>query len=173
LERENTGALATMGALLTRPRGFLAFSLAGFLAILALQLQCMLLWGVFYSRFPWEGYSNAMQMGAIPASLTTSQASCALMIVALVLLPLLSFRSPNQRLFPVWSGLWLGVMTGLIAIWISTPQLRNDSNLWPIDLVMLAIATAIPVLVGTVIVFLVRLFRVICWPPGCQDGNPG
>ena len=36
-------------------------------------------------------------------------------------------------------------------IWVATPKLRNDSNMWPIDFVFLAVMTGVPMLVGRVL----------------------
>ncbi len=45
--------------------------------------------------------------------------------------------------------MWAGVMLAVGLIWVGTKQLREDSNLWPIDFVILSIATALPVILGT------------------------
>ncbi len=51
-------------------------------------------------------------------------------------------------------------MVSLVAIWVATPQFRNDSNMWPIDLVFLAFVTGVPVFAGSLLGFGVRSLAV-------------
>ena len=36
----------------------------------------------------------------------------------------------------------------LLPVWVGTTRLREDSNMWPIDLVFLVFATGLPLLLG-------------------------
>lgn len=49
-----------------------------------------------------------------------------------------------------WLGIamWAGVMCAVVAIWLATPTMRNDSNLWPVDLVVNGAMTGAPMLIG-------------------------
>jgi prolipoprotein diacylglyceryltransferase len=55
-------------------------------------------------------------------------------------------------------GLWLGAMAGYCTMWLATPALRQDSNMWPIDLVVGGIVMSVPLLIGG-LVGKVLLFR--------------
>ena len=53
----------------------LFFTLVGAVALLALQWHFSYAWTSYYSRFPWQGYEQAMREGHVPAFLTTSSRS--------------------------------------------------------------------------------------------------
>ena len=42
-------------------------------------------------------------------------------------------------------------MAACVVIWVATAKLRNDSNMWPISLVFLAVMTGVPMLIGRVL----------------------
>ena len=47
---------------------------------------------------------------------------------------------------------WRGYLVALFAlIWVATARLRQDSNMWPIDFVFLAVQTGVPMAVGRTI----------------------
>jgi hypothetical protein len=129
---------------------------AGFLVLLGLQLQFVLLWNGYYSRFPWPGYSTAMKAGLVPPFLTTSPKSYFMTRITLLFPPLVALLFPKESLVRAWFSLWAGAMAATVAIWVATPRLRNDSNLWPIDLVYLGYVTGLPLFLGIIVVFLVR-----------------
>src|SRR5579859_745596 len=115
----------------------LIFTLVGGLALLMLQWHFSHTWAGYYSRFPWRGYEQAMSEGRVPAFLTTSPRSLLVGCCVLFALPLLTFWSGRERPLLSSLALWAGVMVSLVGVWVTTPQLRQDSNLWPIDMVLL------------------------------------
>jgi hypothetical protein len=136
-----------------------SFFLVGLAAILALQAQFFLLWHPFYSRFPWRGYENATAEGNIPPSISGSRMTLYVAMIALLLLPLIVLWFTNARRQAAAILIWAGVMVGVVLVWIATPRLRQDSNMWPIDLVILAIETGIPLAIGASIQGLVSSRR--------------
>jgi hypothetical protein len=42
-------------------------------------------------------------------------------------------------------------MIAVVLIWVATARLRQDSNMWPIDFVFLAVQTGVPMAVGRTI----------------------
>ena len=42
-------------------------------------------------------------------------------------------------------------MIAVVLIWVATARLRQDSNMWPIDFVFLAVETGVPLVVGRTI----------------------
>jgi hypothetical protein len=42
-------------------------------------------------------------------------------------------------------------MGAVVLVWLATAQLRQDSNMWPIDFVFLSVLTGLPMLVGRTI----------------------
>ncbi len=132
----------------------LLFALAGGLALLLLQWHFSYSWATYYSRFPWQGYQHAMQDGRVPAFLTGSPRSLLIgdiVIFSVSLLTLWFGRGISSAL-----ALWCGIMTALAAVWMGTPALRQDSNMWPIDLVFLAFCTGIPLWLGALLVMILR-----------------
>lgn len=63
---------------------------------------------------------------------------------------------PGRRLVGAVLALWTGVMLAVLGIWVATPRLREDSNMWPIDLVVIAYQTGAPLVVGTLFFLVVR-----------------
>ena len=134
----------------------LVFALLGGLAFLALQWQLSHAWTSYYSRFPWRGYEQAMREGHVAPVLTTSPRSLLIGRVVLLLFPLVALWFGAGRPITSTMALWGGVMVSVVAIWAATPQLRQDSNMWPIDLVFLAFCTGIPLLVGALVVIVIQ-----------------
>ena len=55
---------------------------------------------------------------------------------------------PTGRAALTGVAIWAGVMAAVVVLWVATPPLRNDSDMWPIDLVFLAVNTGVPILLG-------------------------
>ena len=125
------------------------FALIGAGAFLLLQLHVAAAWTSYYSHFPLAGYQHAMEEGRIPPFFTTSVRSLQIGCGLLVFLPLgsLWFRNGSRRAASM--GLWAGVLLAVISVWLSSAPLRQDSNMWPIDLVVLSLVTGAPLFVGT------------------------
>jgi hypothetical protein len=134
----------------------LFFTLVGCVVLLALQWHLSLTWTSYYSRFPWQGYEQAMREGHTPAFLTTSSRSSLVGGMVIISLPILTLWFAGGRLISSTLALWAGVMISLVTIWIATPQLREDSNMWPIDLALLAFSGGIRLLVGALVFMMVR-----------------
>jgi hypothetical protein len=134
----------------------LIFTLVGGMVLLALQWHFSYAWTSYYARFPWQGYQQAMREGPVPAFLTTSSRSSLVGWMVLFSLPFLTFWFAAGRLISSTLALWAGVMVSLVTIWVATPQLRQDSNMWPIDLALLAFSTGIPLLVGAMVFVIIQ-----------------
>ncbi len=136
----------------------LVLILLGIIAVLVLQWHISSAWQTYYSHFPLPGYSKAMESGQIAPFLTTSTRAYQVTGFVLFLLPLVTLPLAQRR--PVTAGLylWCGVIIAIVAIWIATPRLRQDSNMWPIDFIFLAIQAAVPLFAGALVcVFVVSL----------------
>lgn len=120
----------------------------GWVTMMLMHLLFVLFWRTYFSHFPLNGYRVAMEQGRIPPFFTSSTPSVWFTRIALFALPVVAFWFARGR--PRFSTLamWAGVMFTIILIWVSTPQLRNDSNLWPLDLVFLSFMTGIPISLG-------------------------
>lgn len=121
-----------------------------------MQLQFILLWRAYYSHFPYPGYSHAMQVGAVAPFLTASVRSTQVTRFVLSCLSVITLWFPGRRLVVAMLALWTGVMMAVVGIWVATPRLREDSNMWPIDLVVLAYQTGAPLIVGTLFFLVIR-----------------
>ena len=55
---------------------------------------------------------------------------------------------PSGKRAGVGAALWVGVISAVVLVWVATARLRQDSNMWPIDFVILAFMTGVPMLVG-------------------------
>jgi hypothetical protein len=97
-----------------------------------------------------------MREGHVPAFLTTSSRSSLVGGMVIFSLPIVTLWFAGGRLISSTLALWAGVMVSLVTTWVATPQLRQDSNMWPIDLVLLAFSTGIPLLVGAVAFIIIR-----------------
>ena len=135
---------------------FALFTLVGGVVMLALQWHFSHAWTSYYSHFPWQGYQQAMREGHVPAFLTTSSRSSLVGGMVIFSLPILTLWFAGGRLISSTLALWAGVMISLVTIWIATPQLREDSNLWPIDLVVLGFTTGVPLLLGAVVFAIIQ-----------------
>jgi hypothetical protein len=131
-----------------RELGSRMFVLVGAVAFLLLHLQFVLWWDSYYSRFPFYGYRSAMAAHQVPPFFTSSERSLLVARFALAVLPLIALPFASITPWKAVRAMWGGVMLAVILIWISTPALRQDSNLWPIDLVFLAVTTGIPLVLG-------------------------
>jgi len=121
---------------------------AGFLTIMLLELQVRVLWSL-YSRFPMNGYQEVWREGKVTPSLAAP--SSLIMPVSLVVLGIVGAVAVlfvRGRARATLTGLWLGAMAGYCTVWLSTPALRQDSNMWPIDLVLIGIGLFIPLVIG-------------------------
>lgn len=129
------------------------FLLLGFAAFLLLQLQYVLFWVPFYSNSPLPGYERAMAAGQIAPFFTATRQTMMAAAVVLFLLPMVSlfWARPVARKLNASVALWAGIMLGVVVVWISIPRLRNDSDMWPIDLVFLAFTTGLPMIAGTLV----------------------
>ena len=123
------------------------YVLAGAAVFLILQTHFVLTWESLYAHYPWKGYAPGMSpafFSSSPRSLTTASAVLFATALALTVIP------PGQR--PgIGSALWAGVMIAVVLVWAVTPRLRQDSNMWPIDFVLLAVQTGVPMVVGRTI----------------------
>ncbi len=137
--------------------GMVLCAVLGGAAVLVLQWHFSHAWSSYYSRFPWPGYQAAMQGGHVPAFLTSSPRSVLIGCVVLFMLPFVALRFGRLPLSTL--ALWAGVMVALVAVWVATPQLRQDSNLWPIDLVVLSFITGLPLIAGVSAAVLIRKIR--------------
>jgi len=124
------------------------FAALGAGAFLLLQLHFAVTWTSYYAHFPIMGFQRAMESGLIPPFLTTSTRSLLVGRVVLLLLPLGTLWFRNGRRRDALLALWSGVMLVLVLVWIGTKRLREDSNLWPFDLVFLLFVTGVPLLLG-------------------------
>ena len=131
-------------------------AMVGGVAALALQWHFSHAWTSYYSHFPWQGYQQAMQEGHVPAFLTTSPRSLLVGSLVLFLLPSLTLLFAGGRPIKVTLALWAGVMAALVTVWVATPRLRQDSNLWPIDLVLVSFITGLPLIAGASAVVLLQ-----------------
>jgi len=89
-----------------------------------------------------------MASGRIPPFFSSSERSLLVARIVLAILPLLALPFAGNSPWKAAGGLWVGVMLATIAIWIATPALRQDSNMWPLDLAYLGVVTAIPLFLG-------------------------
>ena len=120
------------------------YVLAGAAVFLILQTHFVLTWESLYAHYPWKGYAP----GISPAFFTSSPRSLAITSAVLFATALaLTVIPPGQR---PWIGiaLWAGVMIAVALVWVATARLRQDSNMWPIDFVFLAVRTGVPIGVG-------------------------
>ena len=124
------------------------FFILGCVTMGLMHLLFVLFWRTYFSHFPLHGYRAAMEQGRIPPFFTNSTPGLWFTMSALFPLPVVAFWFACGR--PRFSvlAMWAGVMFAIILIWVSTPQLRHDSNLWPLDLVFLSFMTGIPIFLG-------------------------
>ena len=123
------------------------YVLAGAVVFLILHIHFVVAWDSLYAPYPWTGYYP----GGSPAFFSSSPRSLAIANVVLFAMALaLTVIPPGQR--PgIGSALWAGVMIAVVLIWVATARLRQDSNMWPIDFVFLAVRTGVPIVVGRTI----------------------
>ncbi len=134
----------------------LMFVILGSLSMGLLQLHFVLFWHSYYSHFPWLGYSNAMAQGRVPPFFTTSPRSLWITKIALFIVPLVALWFARGRYWLSALAMWAGVMLSVMLIWLGTARLREDSNMWPIDLVYLSFMTAFPLFLGSAICLVIQ-----------------
>jgi hypothetical protein len=138
----------------------LGFPIALLLAILfmvAIQAQFLVLWRPLYAHPTWKGYEIAAERGYdVPFYTTSPRALLATeMLLFLFALALLLIRRSFWPL--VVPGLLIGAFLGAVGVWISTRRLREDSNLWPIDMLFLLVVTAVSIALGSGLAVAVRV----------------
>jgi hypothetical protein len=120
----------------------------GAATLLAFQLQLVILWGSYYAHHPFRGYENAIATMAP----FFSESPRSLLLVAIVLgaVALVASRTAHNVIRAlVW--IWGGAMLASVAWWVATPSLRNDSDMWPIDLVFLGVYLGFPIVVAGIL----------------------
>ena len=120
------------------------YCLAAAVVFLILHLYFVLAWNSLYAQFPWPGYAP----GVSPPFFWSSPRSELVAYVILFALALDLTLIPAGRRPWLGIAMWAGVMGATVLIWIATPQLRNNSNMWPISLVFLSFMTGVPMLLG-------------------------
>lgn len=90
----------------------------------------------------------AMAEHRIPPFFASSERSLLIARIVLAVLPLLALPFASVTPWKAVRAMWGGVMLAVVVIWVATPALRQDSNMWPIDLVFLAVMTGIPLVLG-------------------------
>src|SRR5713101_7813226 len=123
------------------------YVLAGAVVFLILQIHFVLTWESLYAPYPWKGYAPGVSpafFSSSPRSLTIADAVLFATALALTMIP------PGQR-SGIGGALWAGVMVAVVLIWLATARLRQDSNMWPIDFIFLAVLTSVPMVVGRTI----------------------
>ncbi len=123
------------------------YVLAGAVVLLILQIHFVLTWESLYAHYPWKGYAPGVSpafFSSSPRSLTIADAVLFAMALALTMVP------PGQR-SGIGGALWAGVMVAVVLVWLATARLRQDSNMWPIDFIFLAVLTSVPMVVGRTI----------------------
>lgn len=129
------------------------FIVAGAFIMLLLQMNFALFWKSYYSHFPFKGYSDPI-VG--PPFFSASTETLYVTLIVLFTLPLVVLWFARASSFVSTLGLLSGVMLANIVIWLCSKQLREDSNMWPIDLVLLTIMTAAPLFLGCVTQIVIR-----------------
>jgi hypothetical protein len=123
------------------------YVLAGAVVFLILHIHFVVAWESLYAHHPWTGYAPGRSpafFSSSPKSLAIASAVLLVMALALTVIP------PGQRA-GIGGALWAGVMIAVVLIWVATARLRQDSNMWPIDFVFLAVQTGVPIGVGRTI----------------------
>ena len=136
------------------------YALAAAAVFLALQLYFVLAWPSHYAQHTWTGYAP----GVSPPFFTSSPRSQIVASAVLGVMTLVLTLMPGGRTRLLGTAMWLGVLAAIVLVWIATPRLRGDSDLWPIDLVLLAIMAGVPMLIGRGLGLVLR--RI------CSGGTP-
>ena len=121
-----------------------AYLLAAAVIFLFLHLYFVLSWDSLYAPHPWRGYAP----GVAPPFFTSSPRSELVAGAVLFAMTLGMTLLPAGRAALTGVAIWAGVMAAVVVLWVATPPLRNDSDMWPIDLVFLAVNTGVPILLG-------------------------
>jgi hypothetical protein len=126
----------------TRPQSL--YFAAGAVIFLMLHLYFVLSWDALYAPHPWLGYAPGVSPPFFTSSPRSLWLAAAVLFVAALGLTLL----PAGREQRTAVALWVGVMSAIILVWLATARIRQDSNMWPIDFLFLAVMTGVPMLAG-------------------------
>jgi hypothetical protein len=126
------------------------------LAILGLQLSFVIFWQDFYSHMPFPEKINPVPG---PPYLLASLGTSITTLVVLFLVPLGTLWFSRSGSLAGTAGLLLGVILASIIIWLSIEQLHNNSSIWPIDLALFTIITAIPLYLGCLVQMAIRFIH--------------
>jgi hypothetical protein len=132
------------------------YFLAAAAIFLGLHAYFVMAWDSLYAHYPWRGYAPGVSppfFSSSPRSQVVAYAVLFATSLGLTLLP--SGRKPG-----VGIAMWAGIMAATVLIWVATPRLRNDSNLWPLDFVFLAFMTGMPMLIARAIGLLYWRVRI-------------
>jgi len=133
----------------------IVYLLAAAVLFLLLHLYFVLSWDSLYAPHPWRGYAP----GIAPPFFTSSPRSELVAGAVLFAMTLGMTLLPAGRAALTGVAIWAGVMAASAVLWVATPPLRNDSDMWPIDLVFLALTTGVPILLGRLAGLAVRRLR--------------
>jgi magnesium-transporting ATPase (P-type) len=126
-----------------------------------LHLNFVMFWHGYYSHHPWTGYEQAMTEGHVPPFFTSSIPSVWITRIALFAVSLAALSLVRGQYWLTVLAIWAGVMLSVVIIWIATDSLRNDSNMWPIDFVVLSFTTALPLVLGSTIGLVIQ--KMLRW----------
>ncbi len=129
----------------TRLHFFYFFAAA--VIFLLLHVYFVLTWDGLYAQYPWTGYAPGVSPPFFSSSPRSELVAYAVLFATALGLTLIPSGSKP------WVGvaMWAGVTAAVVLVWVATPQLRNNSNMWPIDLVFLSFITGVPMLIGRTI----------------------
>jgi len=140
------------------------FIALGFIVMLLLQFNFVLFWDSYYSHYPFLGNS---QSTTYPPFFSISVRSLEITVATLFLVPLLALWFSRAGSLVATLGLLIGVMMATVIIWLSSEKMRQDSNMWPIDLVLLTIMTGAPLFLGCIAQVSIKFFAGLF----VRDGN--
>lgn len=115
---------------------------AGAIVFLILHLHFILAWDSLYADYPFAGTR------AEPPFFATSERSSLITTIVLFATALGLTLIPKGNQPGLGVALWAGVVTAVVFVWLVTARLRQDSNMWPIDLVFVSAMTGLPMLWG-------------------------
>ena len=108
------------------------------MVFLILHVHFTLGWDSFYADSPFAGSrSDIPWFASSTRSLLVTTIVLFAAALGLTLIP-----KGNQHGLGV--APWAGVMAAVVFVWLDTTRLRQDSNMWPIDLVLLSAMTGLP-----------------------------
>jgi hypothetical protein len=127
-------------------RQHLFYLLAAAVIFLILQAYFVLTWDSLYAPYPWRGYAPGVAPPFFASSPRSEPIGYAVLFATAFVLTLI----PSGRRPGIGAAMWAGVMAAIVLIWVATPRMRDDSNMWPISLAFLAFMTGVPMLFGRV-----------------------